>query len=681
MGGKGSKDEKNLSPIEDRKCRDVIFLLAFIVFWGGMIIVAIFGFVKGNPATLLYPTDSNGNLCGFTPGYTNTPNAYFPKPSIPTNAQQIAMAGLQLRFCVASCPTSFPNITEVQADFANAIVCSPDVRPFPTCKLPFQGNDTNVLALATELITGQGTLFQTYASCTEMYNYVNNGSCGIKYPSTAALFRCMPNLNNAVAAANDALRPGTEQLATQLNDATYLLNRYQADVAASWPVLIVTGILAPFVLGFIWLILLKYLAGFMVFLTILVFLGSLAAVTVIFFFKSGRIGTDSFSAVSAQLATVNVNGWLNPTSDYTRVFDICGWIMVAVCGISLLIVLVMIPRIRIAIGIVREASDALRAMPLVIFYPFVTYAMQLILLVYWVVVAIWLFGCQYWSTDTKTYDYDNRTKGAIAYHVFGLFWTTNFIDGFGQCVMAGAFATYYFTRDKKNLPFAPVMRSFSRTWRYHVGSIAFGSLIIAIVQFIRAMLAYLERKSKAAENAVVKFVFRAIQYCLACFERFLKFLTKRAYIVIAIHGYSFCKAAREGMMIVLGNILRVAAVSIIGEYLMFLGKLAISFASCFLCFIWLSKDSMYDPNTGARPVSSPLLPIILVALGAYIISSAFLSIYDMAMDTILFCFCMDQSENNGRDKPYYASSNLIDFLDKSAGKKAAAGEAPNETKH
>ena len=73
----------------------------------------------------------------------------------------------------------------------------------------------------------------------------------------------------------------------------------------------------------------------------------------------------------------------------------------------------------------------------------------------------------------------------------------NFIIALGQCALAGAFASWYWTMDKKNnLPTTPLLSSFWRTLRYHVGSLAFGSLIIAIIQMIRAGLEYLEYKLK-----------------------------------------------------------------------------------------------------------------------------------------------------------------------------------------
>ena len=50
------------------------------------------------------------------------------------------------------------------------------------------------------------------------------------------------------------------------------------------------------------------------------------------------------------------------------------------------------------------------------------------------------------------------------YHLFGWFWLMNFIIALGQCVLAGAFASYYWAWDKKTVSTEEnVNRAFRRT--------------------------------------------------------------------------------------------------------------------------------------------------------------------------------------------------------------------------
>jgi choline transporter-like protein 2/4/5 len=57
------------------------------------------------------------------------------------------------------------------------------------------------------------------------------------------------------------------------------------------------------------------------------------------------------------------------------------------------------------------------------------------------------------------------------------------------------------------LPHNAVQSSAKRSLRYHTGTIAFGALIIAIIQFIRAIVAYLEKKSKLQQSKIQKCIF------------------------------------------------------------------------------------------------------------------------------------------------------------------------------
>ena len=60
-------------------------------------------------------------------------------------------------------------------------------------------------------------------------------------------------------------------------------------------------------------------------------------------------------------------------------------------------------------------------------------------------------------------------------------------------------------RDKSDLKL-PVATSFWRLVRYHLGSVAFGSFIIALVQLIRIIMQYVERKlAKKGGKIMIQF--------------------------------------------------------------------------------------------------------------------------------------------------------------------------------
>jgi len=44
--------------------------------------------------------------------------------------------------------------------------------------------------------------------------------------------------------------------------------------------------------------------------------------------------------------------------------------------------------------------------------------------------------------------------------------------------------------------------------RYHIGSMAFGALLVAIVQFVRIVLEYIDHKLKATHNCLAHFMLK-----------------------------------------------------------------------------------------------------------------------------------------------------------------------------
>ena len=52
----------------------------------------------------------------------------------------------------------------------------------------------------------------------------------------------------------------------------------------------------------------------------------------------------------------------------------------------------------------------------------------------------------------------------------------------------------------------------------------------------------------------------------------------------------------------------------------------------------------------------PLLPTLIITATAYLISSCFFSVYEMAIDTLFLCFLQDSEINDGsKEKPYFMS--------------------------
>ncbi|XP_055380339.1 choline transporter-like 2 isoform X2 [Condylostylus longicornis] len=244
------------------------------------------------------------------------------------------------------------------------------------------------------------------------------------------------------------------------------------------------------------------------------------------------------------------------------------------------------------------------------------------------------------------------------YNVIGFFWLEFFISALGEMVLAATFATWYWTFHKSDVPYFTTTKAFCRTVRYHLGTLAFGSLILTICRLIRLVLEYIETKLKKYDNAFT----RAILCCMKCFfyclEQFLRFLNRNAYIMCAIHGKNFCSSAKDAFNLLMRNFLRVVTLDKVTDFLFFLSKLLLTIGAGAGTYFYV--ENYYE---GTDKLYYSGVPTAIVVIATYLITSIFFGVYSMAVDTLFLCFLEDCERNDGsEEKPYYMSKQLMKIL-------------------
>jgi hypothetical protein len=153
--------------------------------------------------------------------------------------------------------------------------------------------------------------------------------------------------------------------------------------------------------------------------------------------------------------------------------------------------------IKVGIAVMKATTTFVGQNMRIIFLPLISY----VLITVW--GLLWFFGGLYLYTIgyahprdgfefTTEIAWDRNTKPAIVYYILGLFWVTAFIVGCTQFVIAAAACIWYFTQGSDAKPDS-IGTGIKWLLKYHLGTIAFGSCIIAIVQTIRAIFEYYRR--------------------------------------------------------------------------------------------------------------------------------------------------------------------------------------------
>uniref|UniRef100_A0A8C2NRM9 Choline transporter-like protein n=1 Tax=Capra hircus TaxID=9925 RepID=A0A8C2NRM9_CAPHI len=610
---KSSKRE--WKPLEDRSCTDIPWLLLFILFCIGMGFICGFSVATGAAARLVSGYDSYGNICGQKNAeleaipnsgmdHTHRKYVFFLDPC---NLDLINRKIKSVALCVAACPRQeLKTISDVQkfAEMNGSALCSYDLKPSEYASSKAKG-------LCPKLPVPASAPIPFFHRCAPV-----NISCYAKF---------------------------AEALITFVSDNS-VLHRLISGVMTSKEIILGLCLLS-LVLSMILMVIIRYISRILVWiLTFLLILGSLGGTGVLWWLyaKQRKSPKETVIPDQPQVAEANLRALLIYAISAT-VFTV----------ILFLVMLVMRKRVALTIALFHVAGKVFIHLPLLVFQPFWTFFALVLFWVYWIMTLLFL-GTAGSAVQNEQGFVEFKMSGPLQYmwwyHVVGLIWISEFILACQQMTVAGAVVTYYFTRDKRNLPFTPILASVNRLIRYHLGTVAKGSFIITLVKIPRMILMYIHSQLKGKSRIHLISVLNA-------------------YTATAINSTNFCTSAKDAFVILVENALRVAAINTVGDFMLFLGKVLIVCSTGLAGVMLLNYQQDYTVW---------VLPLIIVCLFAFLVAHCFLSIYEMVVDVLFLCFAVDTKYNDGSPgREFYMDKVLMEFVENSrkAMKEAGKGGA------
>lgn len=344
---------------------------------------------------------------------------------------------------------------------------------------------------------------------------------------------------------------------------------------------------------------------------------------------------------------------------------VAGIIMTVFTVVVLLVILIMRKRIQLVIKLIKEAAKAIAAMPVVLFEPILTFisvTLGAMIWLYFIVLSSSAGSLQLVREKGQTNEiYDYVDNGMVAVTVtlslVTALWMFYFMVDCQHMIIAGSVARWFFTRNKSNLG-SPVLGSIMTTVKYHLGTVALGSLIVTLFVIIKSLIkGAIKSLTKGDNGGFAVFIKCCVNWCLETLEDLLKYFTRNAYIITAIYGYPFCQSGKRAFHVIANNIFNIIAINSVGDFVLGLTKIFILVLTLAVGFeVLKEKDGVQG---------FAIVPFILVALFAGCIGHMFMTVYEMAIDTIFVCFCEDMEENDGLSKPYYMSKDLMEFVENS----------------
>lgn len=185
-------------------------------------------------------------------------------------------------------------------------------------------------------------------------------------------------------------------------------------------------------------------------------------------------------------------------------------------------------------------------------------------------------------------------------------------------------------------------------FRYHLGSIAFGSFVIAVCQMIRLIFEYYRRKmgSLSKEIKWVKVLLCMTGWILWLLEHCVKYMTKNAYIQIALTNNSFFPSAWNAFTLMIKHAHRFGFGNAIGTVYILFGCLCVGSLTTGCAYLFLTNQF------NLLMITSPIPATVVIGIVSVTISYLFMSVFSFSSDAILQSFLLDEELRfSGNSRP------------------------------
>lgn len=230
------------------------------------------------------------------------------------------------------------------------------------------------------------------------------------------------------------------------------------------------------------MILLRCLVGLIVWLSIIGSILVFIALGILFLYNAG-------------VAVFKNNlGFLGmPTLSGSEYYKVYGYICFGISGILILLLICCCNRLRLAVAVCKVAGQFVVRVCQVTLVPIIltilligTWAVCLVCMVY--LLSSTKFTVYSGDYFTSVEDYGESSLIRLYYFIFGTLWSSALIQAIGIFVIASSCCMWYFNHGANSELESPVSRSALMAFRYHFGSLAFGSFILALVQLLQMLL-------------------------------------------------------------------------------------------------------------------------------------------------------------------------------------------------
>jgi len=256
----------------------------------------------------------------------------------------------------------------------------------------------------------------------------------------------------------------------------------------------------------------------------------------------------------------------------------------------------------------------------------------------WVVAFMGVFDSAYTCQDQEA-----RTNCTVSGSGYGYlfllflayFFSHQVLQNTIHVTIAGVVATWWIApEDASSCCSTAIWDSLKRSLTTSFGSICFGSLLVAIIQALRAL-------ANTARSQDDSFLLCLAECILACIESLIEYFNKWAFIYVGIYGMSYCESGSNVMQLFANRGWEaIIADDLVGNTLLLVSLIVGGLTGCIGILIEISSGLIEENNPGDESMLAFGLGFII----GVVLCSILMSVVASSVNAVLVLFAEKPAE-------------------------------------
>jgi hypothetical protein len=212
--------------------------------------------------------------------------------------------------------------------------------------------------------------------------------------------------------------------------------------------------------------------------------------------------------------------------------------------------------------------------------------------------------------------------------IFSIFWTAQVIRNVVHVTICGVFGTFYFLEGTPQMPRgSATLGALKRSLTTAFGTICFGSLIVAVIETIRAIM-----KQSDSDDGAVSFSSAICSCLLAYIQALIEYFNNYAFAQVAIYGKPFCQACKDTWALIKDRGVEAIINDSLVDNVLSVGTFFIAFLTCGFGYLYLNSkgEGFIEDNQGFTAIvliGCFITGLVMMSMIAGVINSGVVSTF------------------------------------------------------